>query len=301
MAPGLRDESLRIGKVAELPNRTSIRGGRVERFPKLAICNFLPDVEELKKLAVDLEFSGVDWSFNLGEWPRNTIEEARLLRKIARLHPLEVRYHCAFNGLDLGDGEADRADEAMSVFRQACRLVRKLNGRYMTIHLGLGRDTTESLSWDRSVERLADLVAYGRNMGVCVCLENLAWGWTSRPELFEKLIRRSGSGVTLDLGHARVSPSVKSQRFSLEDFVSPHPKQVFNAHIYHEEIEDRHVSPSTMEDLSERLDLLLSLSCEWWVLELRNLNDLLVTLEIVRTYLESHFPKASDESHITLA
>lgn len=264
--------------------------------PKLALCNFVDDVEQLRNLALASGFSGVDWSFNLGQLPGSALEEVRLGKKIARLQPLEVRYHCAFNGLDLGDANAHRADKAMEIFRRACRLVRKLDGRYMTIHLGLGRETAEGLSWERSLERLADLAGYGRNLGVCVCLENLAWGWTSRPELFEKLVRRSGSGVTLDLGHARVSPSIESQRFSLEDFVLPHQKQVFNAHIYHEEIENSHLPPATLDDIRERLDLLVTLPCDWWVLELRNRNDLMATLRIVQSYLERHCAKVSDES-----
>jgi sugar phosphate isomerase/epimerase len=266
-------------------------------FPKLAVCNFLTDVDQLKKLGLNLGFSGVDWSFTLQDLPGNALEEARLAKKIARLQPFEIRYHCAFNGLDLGDAEAHRADEAMEIFRRACRLVRKLNGRYMTIHLGLGRETAEGLSWERSQKRLGDLVGYGRNLGVCVCLENLAWGWTSRPELFEKLVRRSGSGVTLDIGHARVSPSIESQRFSLEDFVSPHQNRVYNAHIYHEETEDGHLPPVQLEDLRERLTLLGTLPCDWWVLELRNLNDLMATLKIVRAHLEGQPPQSARESH----
>jgi sugar phosphate isomerase/epimerase len=264
--------------------------------PKLAMCNFLPDVEQLKMVALASGFSGVDWSFNLHGLPGRALEEARLVKRIALLRPLEVRYHCAFNGLDLGDAEAHEADEAMETFQRACRLVRKLDGRYMTIHLGLGRETAEGLSWGRSLERLADLVSYGRSLGVCICLENLAWGWTSRPELFEKLIRRSGSGVTLDLGHARVSQSIESQRFSLEDFVTPHQNQVFNAHIYHEETEDGHLPPAKLEDVLERLHLLSTLPCDWWVLELRNLNDLMGTLKIVQAYLDGRTGQIADES-----
>jgi hypothetical protein len=33
------------------------------------------------------------------------------------------------------------------------------------------------------------------------CLENLAWGWASKPNLFEKIVRRSGVFVTAGVGH----------------------------------------------------------------------------------------------------
>lgn len=183
--------------------------------PKLAMCNFIPDVETLRHVALMNGFAGVDWTFKADDLPSNDAEESDLRRRIERLRPLEIRYHCAFDGLDLGEQDGVKADEAVEVFRMACRTVSRLSGRYMTIHLGLGRLDYEDLSWERSVKRLANLVAYGEELGVCVCLENLASGWSSRPELFEKLVRKSKAAVTLDIGHARMSPSVQSQRFDL--------------------------------------------------------------------------------------
>ncbi len=255
--------------------------------PKLAMCNFISDVEELRRTALDNGFSGVDWSFKLEDLPTNAIEESRLLRRIARLQPLEIRYHCAFNGVDLGDADAQKADAAMGIFRQACRLVSRLDGEFMTVHLGLGRDTCDQLSWDRSVGALADLVSFAEDLGVCICLENLASGWSSRPELFEKLVRKSNAAVTLDIGHARVSPSVQSQHYGFEDFVSPHPERVCNAHIYHEEANDGHTAPERLNDIYERLQLLSYLPCDWWVLELREANALFSTLEIVRKFFDA--------------
>jgi hypothetical protein len=67
----------------------------------------------------------------------------------------------------------------------------------------------------------------------------------------------------------------------------PHPERAFNAHVYHEEVNDLHVPPVCLDDVRGRLDLLSSLSCNWWVLELREEAPLLTTLKIVREYLES--------------
>ena len=205
--------------------------------PKLAMCNFIPDVDELKQTALTHGFSGVDWTLRLEDLPDNDLEESRLRRSIARLYPLEIRYHCAFNGIDLGDEDPGAAAAARDVLGRACRLVSKLDGRFMTIHLGLGRESCDGLSWGRSVTALGDLVSLAQGLGVCICLENLASGWSSRPELFEKLVRKSNAGVTLDIGHARMSPSVQTQRFAFEDFISPHYERVFNAHVYHEEVD----------------------------------------------------------------
>jgi len=253
--------------------------------PKLAICNYIPEVEVLRRMALTHGFSGVDWTFKLEDIPQNPLEESRLIRRISRLYPLEVRYHCAFKGLDLGDEHADGADAAMETFRHVCRIASRLDGKFMTVHMGLGRTCMGGLSWERTVSALAELVDYAKNLGICICLENLASGWSSRPELFEKLVRKSDAGVTLDIGHAQVSPSVESEQYAFEDFVSPHAERVFNAHIYHEERHDSHLPPQELADVEDRLHLLSGLPCDWWVLELREERALLSTLRVVSEFL----------------
>ncbi|MGA2401753.1 MAG: TIM barrel protein [Syntrophobacteraceae bacterium] len=255
--------------------------------PAIAICNFIHDTAALRETAARHGFSGVDWTFKLEDLPGNEIEESRLLCDISKLNGLEVRYHCAFKGVDLGDEDDRKAGAAMEVFQKVCRIVSRLEGRFMTVHLGLGRKSPEGLSWERTISALGELVSYAQGLGVHLCLENLASGWSSRPQLFEKLIRKTGAGITLDIGHARVCQSVQCQVFELEDFVLPHHDRVFNAHIYHEEVDDRHVPPGCLEDIRGRLDLLSSLACDWWVLELREKAPLLATLEVVRKYLEN--------------
>ncbi len=256
-------------------------------LPTLAICNFIPDTAALKKLADLHGFSGVDWTLKAENLPANQVEESRLLRDISLLNGMEVRYHCTFEGVDLGDEDAQKAEAALELFQKVCRLIARLGGKFMTVHLGLGRKSPEGLSWDRTISSLSDLVSYAESLGVRLCLENLASGWSSRPQLFEKLIRKTAAGITLDIGHARVCQSVQCQIYELEDFVMPHQDRVFNAHIYHEEVDDRHVPPASLDDIKGRLDLLFSLSCGWWVLELRDEAPLLATLKAVREYLQN--------------
>ena len=254
--------------------------------PKLACCNFLPEVDELKEFALQYGFAGIDWSFNQENLPQSPAEESALVKTISSLRPLEVRYHCAFKKIDRGDLDEGNCEGAMSIFRRVCRLVSKLQGHFLTIHVGLGRDTTLDLSWSRTIERLAALVGYGNEMGVRLCLENLAWGWTSRPELFEKLIRKSGCWATIDLGHALVSPSILTQQYRIKDFVLPHAERIVNGHVYHEEKDHQHLPPGKLEDLHDRLRMLHQLPwCDWWVLELKEERSLLKTLEVVQEFL----------------
>ncbi len=165
--------------------------------PKPAMCNFIPDVDVLKKAAMAHGFSGVDWTFKPEDLPTNGLDESRLLGKISRLHPLEV--HRAFKGIDFGDADEAGASAAMETHRKVCRMVSRLEDRFMTVHLGLGSRSTGELSWERGIEAMTELVEYADDFGICLCLENPASGWSSPPELFEKLIRKSRAGVTLDI------------------------------------------------------------------------------------------------------
>lgn len=256
-------------------------------YPKLACCNFLAGASNLKAFALKHGFEGVDWTFTLEEMPQTVSEEVVLMKAISGFHPLEVRYHCAFPEVDLGDVDEEKAKSAEVLFRKVCRLVSKLEGRFLTIHIGLGRNTTSKLSWERTINKLSELVHFANNVEVHLCLENLGWGWTSRPQLFERLIRKSGSLVTVDVGHAQVSPSVTTLAYDIEDFVLPHPDLIVSAHIYHREHDDEHLAPESIGDLYDRLCLLRRLpSCDWWVLELREEKALLNTLNIVREFLD---------------
>jgi sugar phosphate isomerase/epimerase len=254
--------------------------------PKLAMCNFFSDTEKLKKFAREYGFSGIDFSFDLQKIPGTPAQESKWVRDISALGPLEVRYHCPFDRIDLGHDDPEQARAAKDLFCRVIRLISKVGGRYITIHIGLGHDSTEPLSWETTINNLRRLVNYGRSMSVRVCLENLVWGWTSKANLFEKLIRRSGADVTLDIGHAYACESVQSQQYSVEDFVTPHADRVFNAHIYHTEIPGQgHIPPEKMEDIDDRLSLLTAIGCKWWVLEIREVEGLLQTKKIVDEYL----------------
>lgn len=260
---------------------------RYIKKPKLAMCNFITDMDRLKRVALEQGFSGIDWSFDLENLPTRPADESRWVDFLTALDPLEVRFHCPFPKVDIGHENPDRGKAAVNLFQRVTKLVAKANGKFLTLHIGLGRDTTRILSWNDTVMNLRDMVQYGAEKGVKVCLENLAWGWTSKPNLFEKLIRRSGAGVTFDVGHAHVCEAVRSQQFEAEDFVTPHPKQVFNAHVYDTEIPGvGHLPPRQLEDIKSRLDILLRIDCSWWTLEIRDLEGLLQTKQIIDAYLD---------------
>lgn len=253
--------------------------------PKLACCNFLEDLKGLREFALDHGFQGVDWTLSDPDFPHHPAAAREMQRLGQALQPLEIRFHGAFPQTDLGDEDPDRAAAAFRLLRAVCRLVTAANGRYLTIHIGLGRDSTMDLGWERTLTRLRDLVQFARNARLRLCLENLAWGWTSRPDLYEKLLRKSGAWATLDIGHAAVCPAVATQQFRMADFVRPQPERFCNAHVYHLETEAGHLPPQRLEDIQDRLDLLSELPlCDWWVLELRDEAAVRLALPILREY-----------------
>ena len=254
--------------------------------PKLACCNFFPTVDQLRTFALTHGFDGVEWSFTPENLPQTQYQEEKLVDEVQSLFPLDVRFHAAVKRVGLGLADETQSRDGLEFMKKLCRLTALCGGRFMTIHLGLGRDSTMEHSWDGAMNRLTELTEYAGELGVTLCLENLAWGWTSKPNLFEKLIRRTGIQATLDIGHARASESVASLHYNLEDFTLPHPERLLSAHIYHEEIDNGHVPPKVLGDIIDRLNLLWRLPrCDWWVLELRSEEPLLRTLEVVREYL----------------
>lgn len=251
------------------------------------MCNFMDDTTVLRDFALENDFGGIDWSFDLEDLPQTPNAASLWAQSMRALSPLEIRYHCPFPRVDIGHESPFEQKRAAQVFSNVIRLIAKAGGGYLTIHVGLGHDTTRRLSWNRTVSTLGKLVRYAEKHNVRLCLENLAWGWTAKPNLFEKLIRLSGASVTFDIGHAYACETVRSQAYACEDFVSTHAERVANAHVYHDELEGiGHVAPESESDIEERLDILMESGCRWWTLEIREEKGLMQTRQIVDRYLE---------------
>ena len=256
--------------------------------PKVAVRNLFSDPDKLRRFTLENGFTGIDWNFEIESVPDTPAAETEWANCLAKLHPFEIRYHCRFKKIDIGHEDAAQRKAALALFRRIIRLLAKADGKYLTIHVGLGHDTTRILSWNATVDNLRRLVQHGFENGVNICLENLAWGWTSKPNLFEKLIRKSGAGVTFDIGHAHACETIDSQYYAAEDFVSPHPDRVLNAHIYHTEIPGTgHVPPDRIQDIEQRLDILQKTACKWWVIELADIEQLIQTKKLLDAYLKT--------------
>ncbi len=255
-------------------------------FPQLAMCNFVSDVTELKRFAKHHGFAGIDWTITHDDMPVGVREEKAFVKKMEFLSPLEVRYHLYLKNVEIGNPDSRAAVKDMVDIMRAIRLVGLCGGRCITGHIGLMKERIRPVSWQRTLEDLLELVRYAKSLGIRLCLENLPWGWTSRPNLFEKILRKTGCWGTIDIGHATASECVRHFVYEIADFVTPHPHRFLNAHIYHQELDNSHIPPGCVDDLFDRLNLLLSLPlCNWWVLEMRSEEGVLQTLRVVQDFL----------------
>lgn len=252
--------------------------------PRLAIVNiFDQDAGRLLDFAAAQGFEGIDWTIDQHQSRHDFISSMEPLKA------LEVRFHCPFPGVDIGYADA-RAVTSLEVLTETMERIARAGGRHMTVHTGFGRVNGEELDFAGAVNNLRTLVGRGADLGVLVSLENLSSQWTSVPELFAELVQQSGAGVTLDIGHAHVCASRDADGYSFEHYLLPNRARIVNAHIYHTETrEEGHVAPKGIEDLYDRLELLKQApACTWWVIELKNINDVLFTRELLNRYWENN-------------
>jgi sugar phosphate isomerase/epimerase len=263
--------------------------------PVIAMCNiFDQDAERLADFAAANGFSGIDWSMD------PSLPEKRFQSLMGSLSGFQVRYHCRFHGVEIACADR-RGDDSLALLMRTVDQVARAGGGHMTVHSGLGNPTGEGIDLLRAIDNLAVLVAHGKNNGVAVCLENLTTPLTNDPRIFQQIVGESGAYATIDIGHAHAVRDMHPLTDSFVRYVLPHRKRILNAHIYHTEPAGYgHVPPSSLADISSRLDILcLAESCNWWVIELMDPTELLGTRTLLQEYLERRHLRAGPVRHVT--
>ncbi len=253
--------------------------------PRIAIGNiFGQDTDRLIDFAHLNGFEGIDWPIEQNQ------SEKEFISKMKTLRSLEVRFHYACHGVEIAYAD-ERADKSMELLTQTMERISMAGGKHITVHTGFGPISEKEIDFNRIVENLTTLVQRGAECGVCVSLENLTRHWTSDPALFTKIIQQSGAGVTFDIGHAYVCNSLHPNGNIYENYILPNQGKIMNAHIYHTELKGSgHVAPESLEDIYDRLEILRRVeSCKWWVIELKDIKDILHTRDLLNRYFESSF------------
>ena len=197
---------------------------------------------------------------------------------------MSVRYHGYFPGKEIGHAHPGAAEDAMRLHFNAIDAMRGVGEQLMTVHVGL--DPTLPLNPRRAVKNLTRLVRYGKKAGVAISLENLRRGPTSDPRELLEWARRSGSGITLDVGHAVSSQCVRRKEIRVEQIVDLVAERLAEVHLYESET-DRHWAPLTMDILGPIVDKLIAVDCRWWTIELEDTSEVLNTRQLLADYFET--------------
>ncbi len=198
-----------------------------------------------------------------------------------------VRHHGYFPGEEIGHAHAAAAEEAMQLHFKAMEALQGIGEPLMTVHVGL--DRTLPLDRRRVVENLTRLVEHGKRLGIAVSLENLRRGPTANPQTLLDWARRSGAGITLDVGHAVSSRCVGNKKISVKRIIHLVAERLMEVHFYESET-DRHWAPRNMDILGPIVDALITTDCRWWTIELEDTQDVLRT----RKLLMDHFDKTQE-------
>ncbi|MEA5114385.1 MAG: TIM barrel protein [Geobacteraceae bacterium] len=254
-----------------------------KKQPVIALCNiFDQDAERLSEFAAMHDFSGIDWSID------PSLSEKQFLSLMKSLAGFQVRFHCRFFGVDIAYAD-QRGNDSLALLMRTVENVANAGGRHMTVHSGLGNPSGDGIDVSRAIGNLAVLAAHGNNNGVSVALENLTTPLTNDPCMFRRIVAESGAYVTVDIGHAHAVRHRHPQDDVAAKYILPNLDRVFNAHVYHTELDGYgHVPPNSISDISSRLDLLgLANACDWWAIELMNPAEVLHTRAILQNYLDS--------------
>jgi sugar phosphate isomerase/epimerase len=196
---------------------------------------------------------------------------------------MAVRHHGFFPGKEIGHPRAETAEDAIQLHFNAMEALQGVGEQLMTVHVGL--DPTCPLDSHRVIENLTRLVEYGKKIGITVSLENLRQGPTANPSTLLEWARRSGAGITLDIGHAVSSECVRRKEVSVEKLIGLAAERLTEVHLYESET-DRHWAPRTMDILGPIVDKLITTACRWWTIELEETRDVHRTLQLLFDHFE---------------
>lgn len=195
---------------------------------------------------------------------------------------IPVRHHGFFPGFEFGDIDRQKAEDALQINKKAVDALAEYGENIMTVHVGL--PPFGALDYNRVEENLSRLVEYAEKRGVTICLENLRRGPTSNPEIVVEWAQKSGSSITMDIGHAVSCERVQQGELTVPEIVKLFSPLLKEVHFYESET-DTHHAPEDMTILGPIVDELVETDCKWWTIELNDYDEILNTRKLVQEYL----------------
>ncbi len=148
---------------------------------------------------------------------------------------------------------------------------------YLTIHLHNGLEPDK----DILLNNLDELSNYAKKKNVKVCIENLRTGFSSNPYNVIEMADNCKCNITFDIGHVNYN--------SREEFIDIFSNKIYNVHLYELEKEGiGHIPPKNLDNLKPVLDKLLDNNCDFWLIELMKLEEIINTKKLLKEYLNDY-------------
>ncbi len=255
--------------------------------PRLAICSPLLDVPgAVEVLCLPYDDLGVEFRIDahrIGNLPEQ-VDRVKATMQRCDLADFEMRFHFPRGPFEIAQSDDDHAVRAVTLVKAAMGHIAETDCHYLTVHLPLPDDASPE-RFGRGVDLLGELVRYGAERNIRVCLENLRWGLTSEPEHFLELVEASGAGITFNVGHAN-SSDVARAGFSAARFAAELGDRIEHVHVYGRQ-DTIHHPPSSIEEIRQVVDALLATRCEWWTIELFGVSEAVATRDMLQAYFDS--------------
>jgi len=261
--------------------------------PVIAVSNkAFPCVQQMIDYCMEHNLRGIDYT--LSPDARNASDLQRETANIEKISKegFEIRYHLQFFSMEIAHADIKKAKNSFEFHKDCVEFINSHNGEYATIHIGLGMKSIDELKYETALAHLSDLVSYGKEQKITVCLENLTRGWANNPHEFLEMIKESSAGVTFDIGHANACPWVLNNHGTSIDFLRTFSSHIINAHIYEiEKIDDKtlepyHVAPQGLDFIRPLLSELLCTKCDWWLIELNEKEEMNHTRTLLQAFLK---------------
>jgi len=196
---------------------------------------------------------------------------------------IPVRFHTRYPEWEIGNADIHASKQALKVHCDTIDKIQGLGEPVLTVHVGLNRNT--QLDYSKVKENLCRLTDYAGKRGITINLENLRTGITSDPKIMLDLTEASGASITFDVGHAVSSEKVNSGAFTVPGIIKMFSSKINGVHIYSKEENGCHRPIEDAFEMAPILDSLLSLSCYWWTVELKDCTQAECTKKILVDYI----------------
>ncbi len=148
---------------------------------------------------------------------------------------------------------------------------------YLTIHLHNGKEPDK----DTLINNLTELNDYAKKNNLKICIENLRTGFSSNPNNLIEMADICDCNITFDIGHTKYEDR--------HEFIDIFSDRIYNVHVYEiEKYKLGHIAPTNLDNLRPVLDKLLDIKCDFWLIELMNLNDIVRTKNMLEDYLKNY-------------